>query len=143
MTEIANAKPETVALLTMLRREYRYAVPSPTKRPRGGRANPVLSHREPRHGAAIARERGSRPILTMHRDQGLGVVGRLVAAVSEGSLPVGTEMRGVDLRRVVGKNYAGGWEDVAVALAHQKSPVRLLVLSRGNGKNARYRIELR
>jgi len=128
---------ETLELLAMLRRGPRGTrVPSKMKRPRGGRRNPVLDYREPRHGAAIAREAG-RP---NRRNQQRGRAGddcywrRVIAALEAGTMKVGQDYKTVEMRALAGVAFSS--MNLSLALAGNDTRYRL----HPGKKNGTYRI---
>lgn len=135
--------PATLAHLAMLRRDYRRGplCPAPTKRPVGGRPNPCAAA-----PARPARETETRPHDSRHwrgrRRLSPSAADRLTEAVARGDIPVGVPLTGRQVRAASG--VAQNIAPLIDTLAVRRLPIRLVNLAPGaNGRNVRYRIDLR
>lgn len=134
--------PATAATLNMLRKAARpIPVAVPTKRPTGGRPNPIAMHQ--------TTERRTYPCINRTQRANLAAVdpddfaSRFVNVVMSGGLPVGQSLNGSQLLRAMsGQKPQGSWENLSATLAARNSPVRLRSenVQRGRGT---YLIELK
>ena len=110
---------------------------TPRKIPAGGRPNPIAAHRVTEKKPIVLRKQTiPQSQREVHRRT---LCQEFCAAVRAGELPIGVLLTGQQLRARLGKNFHGGWENVAANLAADQHPYRLRTV--GTGRRPRYRID--
>lgn len=136
----------TLVLLGITRRPTAVLPASKMKRPTGGRPNPCALHIINERPSFKAQGNLNNQALRAKRKNASNAPAKIVAHVVErvlsGDIPAGVPLTGAELRAAFGrKDFHGGWEHVATALAAAGAPVRIRCKT-NRGKHARYIIEI-